>query len=155
MWYRSSHHQFVGKPILLKEWEDSSGSRKQTKEDNPYKPPPPFLPSIGNTRRNRKPKAPPRKQKKEKKAPKRDQDKRKKKALVTLRTLHTEKKTVHCGDKHSIPSSSSPRTKKEESRTRGRVSSDPSPHSTARNVNRAFLDPVFRCVNQSLFRPPV
>jgi len=70
-------------------------TRKQTKEDNYYKPPPPFLRSIGNTMRNRKLKAPPQKQKKEKKAPKRGQDKRKKKAQVTHRTVHTEKKTVH------------------------------------------------------------
>jgi hypothetical protein len=128
-------------------------TRKQTKEDNYYKPPPPFLRSIGNTMRNRKLKAPPQKQKKEKKAPKRGQDKRKKKAQVTHRTAHTEKKTVHSWDKHSLPSSSSPRTKNEESRARGGVSSDPNPSSTALHVNRVFLDPVFRCVNESFLCP--
>ncbi len=73
----------------------------------------------------------------------------KKKAQVTHRTLHIEKKMVHSWDKHSLPSSSSPRMKNKESRARGGVSSHPNPSSTALNVNRVFLDPVFRCVNQS------
>jgi hypothetical protein len=89
-------------------------TRKQTKEDNYYKPPPPFLRSIGNTMRNRKLKAPPQKQKKEKKAPKRGQDKRKKKprSHTGLRTQRRRRCTLGINTRFLPPPLHARRTKR-------------------------------------------